>query len=66
MLQVDVVGAALTVGPRADRVVMWGLRDHLETADLAARGDPQPYTHLPEGMREAADAWFGIGRSRAD
>jgi hypothetical protein len=56
VLQVDVVGAVLTGGPRADRVVMWRLRDHLETAVLAAGGEPQPYTHLPESMRGPADA----------
>jgi hypothetical protein len=66
VLQVDVVGAALTGGPRADRVVMWRLRDHLETAVLAAGGEPQPYTHLPESMRGPADAWFGIDSSLAD
>ncbi|WP_454175740.1 hypothetical protein [Gordonia sputi] len=43
---------------------MWRLRDHLESAARAAGAEPHEYTYLPERMRSAAQAWFGVGDHR--
>ena len=58
-LSVDRVDAALTVaGARPADV--WAVRDLLEEAALAAGAEPQPYTHLPENARAAAEGWFRL------
>jgi hypothetical protein len=55
---------ALDVTPGADPVLVWELRDLLETAVEAKGLTPVPYTSLTEGARRSAAGWFGISPTR--
>ncbi len=52
--------AALAVGPDADPVDVWRIRDTLETAVVEAGAAPVGYSVLTERMRAAAGIWFGV------
>lgn len=43
-----------------DPVDMWQVRDALETAVADAGGTLTPFSAMPEHMRAAASAWFGV------
>lgn len=63
-LSTAAVEDALDIGPATDPALVWRLRDHLESAARAAGAQPHAYTYLPERMRSAAQAWFGVGDHR--
>lgn len=43
-----------------DPVLVWAVRDELETAVRANGRTPVPFTVLTEAARAAAQGWFGI------
>lgn len=45
---------------RPDPVDVWAVRDALETAVREAGGAPAEFSAMPEHMRAAAHAWFGV------
>ncbi|MGG5751627.1 DUF2316 family protein [Zafaria sp. Z1313] len=50
----------LDMHPGVEPVTVWKLRDYLEPKVLESGGTPRPYFSLTEGMRSAANRWFGM------